>query len=719
MKYPSTTERAPALRRELTGPRAAGLEISVTLLVGLVALLPRLFGLADFLTTDEAYHWISRTERFVAAVGAGRWGDTILTGHPGVTLMWLGGLGLRFEQLALATGWAAPPDRLAHLAWLRSGPVIAHALAVSGGYALLRRLVRPGVALVAALLWASSPYLVAHGRLLHLDALLADLCTLTVLSVLVACGAARPLRWLLLAGVLGGLALLTKGPALIVLPFVGLAMFVLGSRRQEVGGGGLVIWMVDGLRWSLSRYALWLAVAALTAFLLWPALWVAPQLALERYWGEIVGNGGRPNGDGQFFLGRSDADPGPLFYPLASLYRLTPVELLGLALYLLFTIYDLRFIKSTHYKEIDRHGTAPSIVNCKSETGAKRYFANVHLLALGGFVLFWALVMTLGPKKFDRYLLPAWPALLTLGAAGLVWGWERLQAYRHLRLPAARLLLPAVGLLLQAGLLLWYHPYYLSYYSPLFGGGPAAQRSFLIGWGEGMDQVGAWLRTRPDIAQGQILSALPPTLQPFVPVPVQEVSALDSVQANYAVVYLESLQRGDAPQIYQQLQSTVPLHTVRIHGIEYAHIYQLARPFATPLHAEFGGALRLAGYTVSQAGVRLTLTPAWDVRAPLAGDYLLFAHLYDAAGTRVAQIAVAPGGASAPWTSQWIPGAQIAVPLPIDLPVGLPAGQYRLTLGLFEPTSGARLPLSAGPAADPALAGDNAALLGELSLVAP
>src|SRR4030095_9623448 len=45
------------------------------------------------------------------------------------------------------------------------------------------------------------------------------------------------------------------------------------------------------------------------------------------------------------------------------------------------------------------------------------------------FALFWTLVMTLGPKKFDRYTLPTWPALLVLSAAGwkfLLWdvaGW--------------------------------------------------------------------------------------------------------------------------------------------------------------------------------------------------------------------------------------------------------------------------------------------------------
>ncbi len=44
------------------------------------------------------------------------------------------------------------------------------------------------------------------------------------------------------------------------------------------------------------------------------------------------------------------------------------------------------------------------------------------LLALGAFVLFWTLVMTLGPKKFDRYVLPTWPAIEILAAAGLAAG---------------------------------------------------------------------------------------------------------------------------------------------------------------------------------------------------------------------------------------------------------------------------------------------------------
>ncbi|GAB4432569.1 MAG: hypothetical protein OHK0015_20270 [Chloroflexi bacterium OHK40] len=717
MKASPTTRRAPTLASEASRSRALGQSLLLPLLIGLATLLPRATGLADFFTTDEAYHWVTRTERFAAAVAEGRWGDTILTGHPGVTLMWLGSLGLHLQRLAVGQGWAAPPDALGHLAWLRLGPVLAHTLAAPAGYLLLRRLVRPSVALTAALLWATSPFLVAHGRLLHLDALLSDFVLLTLLACLVACRAPRSLPWLLLTGAFAGLALLTKGPALIVLPFLGLALFALGGQRggelttRGHGASHAMARIAGGLAWSIPRYLLVLAVASVVVLALWPALWAVPAQALDRYAGEIVGNGGRPNGDGQFFLGSSAADPGLLFYPLAAAFRLTPLELIGLVL-------AAGWVVGALFRSPRRSSTGPSAGSDLAE-GAP--VEGVYLRALALFALWWLLVMTAGPKKFDRYILPLWPALLTLSAAGLATGAAWLGA--RLRPPATQFWLTtgqqgamAALLVLQGLVLAWYHPYYLSYYSPLLGGGPVAQRTFLIGWGEGMDQAGAWLRARPDIGGGQILSALPPTLQPFVPVPVQEVRALDTVPANYAVVYLESLQRADAPELYARIRETIPLHTVRIHGIDYAWIHQLARPFDRPVGAEFGGALRLRGYSATVESGRLIITPSWDVRATPPGDLMVFVHVYDAAGTRVARVDVPPGGASVPPTGAWQPGEQIAVPLPIDLPAGLPAGSYRVTLGLYDPQSFVRLPLSAGPAADQALAGPDAALLGEVTL---
>lgn len=655
--------------------RPTGL-IGWSLLLALIAMAPRVIGLADFLTTDEVYHWIDRTARFAQALESGRWADTILTGHPGVTTMWLGVVGRGLEAWFGSDG-AAPP-LLAHLAWLRLPSAIVHALIVGMAFLIIRPIIGLRPALLMGLFWATTPYLIAHSRVLHLDALLTDWVVLSLLLLLLYGfrePQRHPWRWpLFLSGGCAGLALLTKGPALILLPFIGLALLYLVPAD-----GWSIRAMVQRILAALRIYALWLGCALIVVAICWPALWADPARALSRYIAEITTNGGRPNGDGQFFWGQAIGDPGPFFYLVANLFRTTPGMLIGLL--------AIPLVRWGHFSSSARRSIG----------------------VLVAFILFWTLIMTLGPKKFDRYVLPTWPALLILAALGWDALLNRIGQVQWRRVVASTLVV------CECALVVWFHPYYLSYYNPLLGGGRVAQQLFLIGWGEGMDQVGAYLRSRSDLSYGPVLSALGPTLQPFVPVDVRDVSDYGRLPANYAVVYLESIQRAADPALYAKLQQTHPLTTITIHGIEYATIYQLPRPFAQPLPAQFGDSLAIHGYTLEQQPGQLILTLAWDVRRQPSADYLVFVHLIDANGQRVAQIDLPPGG-DAPPTSAWEPGRQVAVPFPIGIPADLPAGSYRLLIGVYDPASGTRLPLQGVPPADPALAGNDALLVATLNL---
>lgn len=698
----TTTQRAP-----LAASWATGL---IALALAGAALLPRALGLADFVTTDEVYNWLPRIERFSAAIAERRWGDTVLTGHPGITLLWIGQLGLAIQRAAMAAGWPAPATALDQLAWLRLPAALLETLSVPLGYLLLRRLLAPATALIAGLLWATAPYLVAHSRFYHLDALLTTLVSLSVLCALIACrrDAARPRRWIAAAGLCAGLALLTKGPALILLPTVGL----------------LLLWQIPAptlatrLMRAIGLYALWLATAAAVFALLWPAMWVDPAHALRSFVTVIVSNGGRPNGAGQFFLGRAVGDPGPLFYLVADLFRMTPammIGLLGMPFALLWTADDER-----RTMDDERRNTRQPVGRWSVVFGGWSDERRV-LLALLAFVALWTLVMTLGPKKFDRYTLPTWPALLVLAAAGWkFWLWDlpgrwRAPAALAAAGKAARAALLALLVVSEGAALAQYHPYYLSYYTPVLGGGAAAQRALLIGWGEGMNQVGAYLSARPDISYGPVLSVLPRTLQPFVPVPVKDVLDFDDGPANYAVIYLESVQLGEHPAIYDRIRQTLPLHRVTIHGIDYAEIYQLPRLFDRPVGARFGDALLLRGVTLARARGQLIVTPAWDVRARPAADYHVFVHVIDGAGQTIARVDIPPGGGEGQPTSAWQPGQQVAVPLPLALP-DAPAGDYRVTLGVYDPQTGQRLPFAGGTAADPALDGPSALLIDTIAV---
>jgi 4-amino-4-deoxy-L-arabinose transferase-like glycosyltransferase len=716
--------------RNLAQARTAWPTAAIVLLLGVVALLPRVLSLVDFLTTDEVYNWINRVERFSGAVADRQWAATLLVGHPGVTLCWLASLGLAAERYAVEHGWASVASQAEYLRWLRLPMATLEALAIPGAYLLLRRLVAPTTALIAALLWATSPFLVAHARLLHLDALLTTFATYSLLCILIAGRADRPLRWIVASGCCAGLALLTKGPALILLPFIGLLM--IANCKLQIADWRRPRFLVSKLQSVIAHYLLWLAAAALTFTLVWPAMWVDAAHALRSFFGLILQNGGRPNGDGQFFLGRAVGDPGALFYIVSDLFRMTPVMLIGLLAAPLAFWHATDEGQRTKDEGRSSHQVASRwsfvfrLWSDEQRSFVFRLWSDERrtLLALAAFVLFWTLVMTLGPKKFDRYTLPSWPALLVLSAAGWRWLlWDGLEWLRR-RWPSVGLgAWPGVRGALLVGLLALeiiplarFHPYYLSYYNPLLGGGPAAQQALLIGWGEGMDQAGAYLSRRPDIGDGQILSALPRTLRPFVPVPVEDVTELGHTIANYVVVYLESIQRGASPAIYDAIRQTVPLHRISIHGIDYAEIYQLPKPFDLPINAHFGQQLILRGVTLKRDPGQLIVTPAWDVRGQPSADYQVFVHVIDGAGRTVAQVDVAPGGGDAPPTSAWQPGQQLAVPLPLALPADLPAGAYHVTLGLYDPQNGQRLPFTGAAAADSASAGPNALLLDTITI---
>ena len=130
----------------------------------LLALLPRITSLNAFVTWDEPV-WVFRSIKFATALSQRDWTGTFLTGHPGVTTMWAGSLGLWLGRLLFhapdQASWAAiaklssvephHTETLRQLgAWLPTARVpiaVLTALAIVAFYALVKRLFGPRVAL--------------------------------------------------------------------------------------------------------------------------------------------------------------------------------------------------------------------------------------------------------------------------------------------------------------------------------------------------------------------------------------------------------------------------------------------------------------------------------------------------------------------------------------------------------------------------------------------
>lgn len=139
----------------------------------------------------------------------------------------------------------------------------------------------------------------------------------------------------------------------------------------------------------------------------------------------------------------------------------------------------------------------------------------------------------------------------------------------------------------------------------------------------------------------------------------------------------------------------------------------LALDPAQPLEANFGNLVRLTGYTIEPTqpvpGLPLRLTLYWQALAALPDDYTVFVHLRRPGGDTAAQADHRPLDNLYP-TSLWPAGEIIRESSYLSLPGDLPPGSYELWVGLYLLETGERLPLQNDTS------GENALLLGVLQI---
>ncbi len=106
-----------------------------------------------------------------------------------------------------------------------------------------------------------------------------------------------------------------------------------------------------------------------------------------------------------------------------------------------------------------------------------------------------------------------------------------------------------------------------------------------------------------------------------------------------------------------------------------------------------GTAIELAGARVpprAKAGEPLLFDLLWRVTGPIERDYTVFVHLRDGEGRTVAQADATPAWFGPAPTTSWQVGEQPDAHR-LELPSGLPAGEYALVIGLYDSATGERL----------------------------
>lgn len=520
----------------------------LALLIFALAVFARAGALKNYVTPDEPV-WVLRSLNFSQALARSDWAGTAQMGHPGVTTMWLGSLGIAVKRAvdpaasAEAIEWLSGLTSLApenaeafkrlgvFLTFARIPVIIVNAFGVVVAVWLLRRLFDQRVAVIAGLLLALDPFVASLGGLLHVDGLLTTFMLLSVLALLnglhrlspqplsqVGRGA-RGEGWFALSGAFAALAFLSKSPALFLTPFTLLVMgaAVLARRISfKRAALGLLSFVIVDLSLCIALY---------------PAMWVDAAGTINGILGLaafLSANPVRPT----FFEGQYVLNHGPEFYPTALIYRLTPVVMIGLVVALVAIIITVRT------QRIARHGL---LIN----------------LTLFTFALLFLVAITPVAKKYDRYMLPALTMLIPIAA----WGYGQIRS---------RWVAPLVSIL-AAAISLMYWPYLLMHYNLLLGGPAAAQQHFAVGWGEGLGAAANWINEQPDGLQSAAATAAVPSFAPIFSGRSMTLNDRGLELSDYYVV--TSSERQLDPDLFTRLEQRGSIvHTVSIGNVAAAWV---------------------------------------------------------------------------------------------------------------------------------------------------
>ncbi len=361
---------------------------------------------------------------------------------------------------------------------------------------------------IGALFLALNPFFIAHTRVYAMDSLLAIFLLISLLALLVW-NKTQEKRFLMYAGSAAALAFLSKLPGLMIIPFAGMAIFFFAKNL--------------GIKESFKLYGIWILSFIVTSVVVLPSFLVRP-LGVFKDMAEFFGSG-----------------------DYTSLHQYGPYYYLGTLLFLLALVHVAAFVVAL---------VQPKIIHHRKDIGTLLVFSFLFIL-----------MMTLGAKKGDRYILPAF--VIFDACAAYV-------ASRVIKKPyswATALIFCA--LIFQAADIVRLHPYELAYVNPL-------TKPFLgnrqLGWGEGLDIAATYLNAKQGAKDMQVATYYASQFESLFVGTSVPLHQWESPSNDYAILYRAMYGRGDdswETDVLQHFANKKAEKIITLGGVEYIWIYNL------------------------------------------------------------------------------------------------------------------------------------------------
>lgn len=542
-----------------------------------VFLAPRFAKIDSFVTLDEP-HWLSMGANFYYALGQREFENTVYEYQPAVTTMTIIAFAMflyfpeyrGFGQgyLSYEKGLLDPfmiekgYDPLKLLEYSRTIQVVVILVLFLLLYFLLQKIIPKWAAAFAALFVTFDPYYLGLTRMMTHEAMVALFVLVSLLSLAVYLMKDRRFIFLLISGVAAGFAQLSKSSAIAML--AGLGILLLAQLIEERGQG----WGKAFVN-VLKTFGIWFTVLAVTYFVFWPGMWVAPGKMLYEVYGNAFSyafQGARLTVTEDLNVSEFSLDTAPTgVWDIAKvlLYRTTPFTWLGFLLGI-----ALPFTRDPERARQSRVLFTLLVVNA---------FAFILLIGLAQ------------GRNSPHYIASSYVSVNLLAALGWMFALDWLTE----RYPLRKMQIQFAGLVLvlalQVGSALSFFPYYFTYRNPILQAAGWYSEYPQKPYGEALEIAAQYLAQQPNAAESTVFSYYsrgcfsfyyPGKVISFRPYYIDGNHAEDLLgnlrASDYLVIYYANQIQMEKYHPFINILATVePFHVIWMDGYEYVRIYKV------------------------------------------------------------------------------------------------------------------------------------------------